>query len=153
MPIERMPAPSLFRSSVRALYVQLNSLRRCERGGAIVEFIALALPLFLPLFIYLNQYGVISNTETSLRILAREVARGVVSSENDEVAFRVANEIFLKGGEALGFRDEISRGTLRLELNCKESPCISPENEIEVTIFSSEINRDISAVEYVSPWA
>ena len=126
---------------------------KCQKGGAIVEFVALALPLFIPIFIYLNQYGQISDTESSLRSLAREMSRAVVTSENDEVAERVAAEIFIKGGSVLGLGREIVTGDIQYFLQCSERPCIGPDNQIEISIRSRSLNRTISAVEYVSPWA
>jgi Flp pilus assembly protein TadG len=68
-----------------------------EEGSAVLEFVALALPLFIPLFIFLNQYAISSDTQSSLRTLSREMARGFVTSENDQVAERVTFEIFSKG--------------------------------------------------------
>ena len=89
---------------------------RCEQGGAIVEFVALALPLFIPIFIYLGHYASISDQESVLRTLAREMSRAVVTSENDEVAERVAEEVFSKGGEVLGLGEAISSGSLSFTL-------------------------------------
>ena len=83
-----------------------------EEGSAVIEFIALALPLFIPLFIYLNQYASTSDAQASLRTLSREMARGFVTSENDEVANRVTFEIFSRGAEVLGLSDEITSGSL-----------------------------------------
>lgn len=126
---------------------------RCEEGGAIVEFVALALPLFIPIFIYLSHYSSNSDQESTLRTLAREISRAVVTSENDGIAERVAEEVFQKGGTALGLGEAISSGEVQFLVQCRERPCISPNNEIEISIFSRSINRKISAVEYVSPWA
>lgn len=124
-----------------------------EEGSAIVEFVVLALPLFLPLFIYLNQYATTSDAQGALRTLSREMARGFVTSENDAVATRVTFEIFSKGAEVLGFSEEVSSGSLTYTFDCKSSPCISPNNEIVITIKSEKSGALISTVEYVSPWA
>jgi hypothetical protein len=132
---------------------QIVKKLKCQKGGAIVEFVALALPLFIPIFIYLNQYGQISDTESSLRTLAREMSRAVVTSENDEIAERVAAEIFSKGGAALGLEREIDNGDIQYFLQCSNRPCIGPDNQIEISIRSRSLSRTISAVEYVSPWA
>jgi len=132
---------------------QLQKVFRDERGSAAVEFLALALPLFIPLFIYLNQYGIQSDTEASLRTLGREMSRAFVTSENDEIADRVTYEVFIKGGKLLGFAKDISSGDLSYTYRCKEKVCISPNNTIEITLHSSKANRDITAIEYVSPWA
>jgi hypothetical protein len=132
---------------------QIVQKLKCQKGAAIVEFVALALPLFVPIFIYLNQYGQVSDTESSLRTLAREMSRAVVTSENDEVAERVAAEIFIKGGAALGLEREIVNGDIQYFLQCSNRPCIGPDNQIEIRIRSRSLSRTISAVEYVSPWA
>ena len=124
-----------------------------EEGSAIVEFILLALPLFIPLFIYLNQYAITSDAQGSLRTLGREMARGFVTSENDKVAERVTFEIFSKGAEVLGFSNELSTGSLTFSYQCKIYPCISPDNEIVITLRSKKSGTSISTVEYVSPWA
>lgn len=124
-----------------------------DDGSAIVEFIVLALPLFLPLFLYLNQYSEASDVQSSFRTLAREMARGFVTSENNEIADRVANEIFLKGAGILGFNDEVKSGDLTYKYICRESPCISPDNEIVLEIHSRRTNTSIQVIEYVSPWA
>lgn len=131
----------------------LRRLLLGEDGSAVLEFVALALPLFIPLFIYLNQYAMTSDAQTSLRTLSREMARGFVTSENDEVAALVIFEIFSKGGEVLGFSDEIASGSLSYSFLCKNNPCISPNNEIIITIESNQSQTSISTVEYVSPWA
>jgi len=131
----------------------LRGLLRDEEGSAIVEFVALALPLFIPLFIYLNHYATSSDVQASLRTLSREMARGFVTSENDAVADRVTFEIFSKGAEVLGFSEELASGSLAYSYECKNSPCISPNNEIVITLRSSISQTTISTIEYVSPWA
>jgi hypothetical protein len=143
----------MLQSELKRAKRNILSKLRCQRGGAIVEFVALALPLFIPIFIYLNHYGVISDSESSLRTLAREMSRAVVTSENDDVAERVAAEVFIKGGAVLGLEREILSGDIQYFLQCSDRPCIGPNNQVEVKIRSKSLNRTISAVEYVSPWA
>jgi hypothetical protein len=43
-----------------------------ESGSAIVEFVVLAIPLFIPIFIYLNSFASVSGNEAIVRTLARE---------------------------------------------------------------------------------
>lgn len=140
-------------SQLKGFKNQFKFLIGDQSGSAVIEFVALALPLFIPLFIYLNLYSTSSDTEASMRTLGREMSRAIVTSENDAVAFGVAAEVFAKGGEILGFDDEINAGDIRYSIECQRRPCISPNNEIEVKIISRELGRSISAVEYVSPWA
>ncbi len=139
---------------MRSRFVRrLRTLFLDQRGSAVLEFVALALPLFIPLFLFLNQYALHSSTESSLRTLSREMARAFVTSENDQVANRVTFEVFSRGAEILGFQEELTNGNLRYSFHCKNSPCISPNNEITITVQSDIAGRSISAIEYVSPWA
>ena len=124
-----------------------------EEGSALLEFVALALPLFIPLFIYLNMYSHSSDSQASMKSLSREMARAFVTSENDEVANRVAYEVFIKGAEILGYNEEIASGEISYRIHCAQSPCISPRNVITISIRDTKLNNEISAVEYVSPWA
>ena len=126
---------------------------RNQRGSATVEFVALALPLFIPLFLYLNLYATRSDLESSLKTLSREMARAIVTAENDEVAYRTSLELFMKGGEVLGLEKKIRDGSIRFEIWCRVKPCISSDNEVRVNITSKEIEGVVSSVEYVSPWA
>lgn len=124
-----------------------------DTGSAVVEFVILALPLFIPLFIYLNQYSESADMQSAMKTLSREMARAVVTSENDSVAFSVAEEIFIKGGGLLGYQPQIASGEISYRLLCRDTPCISPNNEIEISISVTNPKLEISAVEYVSAWA
>lgn len=140
-------------SQLRRLLRRLCNHFASERGSATVEFLALALPLFIPLFLFLNSYALQSDLGGNLRTLSREMARGVVISESDIMARRVATEIFHKGGEALGLSKKIEDGSIQFSLICRNSPCISPNNEIQIVIASSELEKVVTSIEYVSPWA
>ena len=131
----------------------LRRILREEEGSAVVEFVALAIPLFIPLFIYLNQYSVHSDKEANLRTLGREMARAFVTRENDSVANDVAYEVFVKGANVLGYGRDLAAGTLNYNYACKNVPCISPDNQITITLADAESNIEVKAVEYVSPWA
>jgi hypothetical protein len=124
-----------------------------EEGSAVLEFVALALPLFIPIYLFLNQYSLQSDTESSLKTLSREMARAFVTSENDLVAERVTSEVFSKGATILGFQNDLESHNLTFTYHCRNRPCISPDNEIIISVYSKKANRTISAIEYVSPWA
>jgi hypothetical protein len=81
------------------------------------------------------------------------MSRAIVTSENDEIAERVAAEVFVKGGAVLGLEREITSGDIQYFLQCSKRPCISPDNKVQVSITSRSLKRTISAIEYVSPWA
>ena len=77
----------------------INSYRESEEGSAIVEFVVLGLPLFLPLFIFLTSLTQISSDQRIVQSLARQVARGFVTAP-DETAARSRVEVIKEIGRA-----------------------------------------------------
>ena len=119
-----------------------------ERGSASVEFSILAIPLFIPLLIFIGQFANASDSQGSLRTLARESVRAFVSSSNDQIAFYVANQVVVKGGKVLG------QENIDIRITCSASPCISPDAQVIVHLTSRNPGAlEVSATEYVSPWA
>jgi len=129
---------------------------RGEDGSASVEFAVLAIPLFIPLFLYMNTFASMSDGQDALRTLAREAARGFVTSSNDQIAYGVAHQIVTQGAQVLGYEKALQNGDIQLHIGCSTRPCISPNASITVSITRSEIERPdikVSAIAYVSPWA
>ena len=134
----------------------MKRLFREERGSASVEFVALAIPLFIPLFIYINSFASMTDGHDSLRTLAREASRGFVTSSNDEIAFGVAHEIMTRGAILLGYEEALEDGEIVMSIDCSAQPCISPNAGIRITLTQTQANLPeikVSAIEYVSPWA
>lgn len=121
-----------------------------QRGSASVEFSILAIPLFIPLFIFIGQFSNASDSQDSLRTLARESVRAFVSSSSDEIAYYVANQVIVKGGQVLGQKN------IGVRISCSASPCISPDAQVIIHLTSRDSNNssfEVAAIEYVSPWA
>lgn len=119
-----------------------------------MEFVTLAIPLFIPIFIYLGHFSALSDSHASLRTLARESARAFVTSSNDEIAFEVSRRVVEQGGKLLGYN--FSSPDTEISIECSERPCISPNSKIAITlkILTPQKERvSVTAVEYVSPWA
>ncbi len=124
---------------------------RENRGSASLEFVLLAIPLFLPIFIFMNFFAESTDTQTSLRTLAREAARTYVTSKSDEIAAEVMSQVIFEGSSALGYSHSI-----RYWVRCSQSPCIYPNGRVAVTIVARLQNSksiEVTAIEYVSPWA
>ena len=122
-----------------------------DSGSASVEFVLLAIPLFLPILIFIANFSEITDSHTALRTLARESARSFVMSESDEVAYRVAEEVADRGAAVLGYQ-----GRVTLDIECSQRPCISPDGRVtaKVTLrLKSSKSVTVSAIEYVSPWS
>jgi hypothetical protein len=128
---------------------------KSDSGSAIVEFVALAIPLFIPVFIYLNHFSSVSVNEEIARSMAREVLRVYVLSDNESAARElsgIATQLLAKQWKLTN--SEIL--SLRTNLECSRNPCLSAEGRIRLTItFSDEQTGRLvsaSAQEHLSPW-
>lgn len=136
-----------------------SSIRRFwknDLGGASIEFVSLALPLFIPIFIFLHQFATLSGQEELARTLAREGARAFVSSSGNESAGIAMKSVIATAGRELGLsEDDFSR--LAIGLECSADPCFTPNANITVTIHFGATKQfravTASAQEYISPWA
>ncbi|MEY4291509.1 MAG: hypothetical protein RL130_1451 [Actinomycetota bacterium] len=127
------------------------NLWKDQRGSASIEFVLLAIPLFIPLFIYMNAFSAASDDQERLRTLARESVRAFVTSANDETAFEVARSVVVEAGILLGFEDP--ENEIVSHISCSTRPCISPDSKIVLTLSIPQRQVRVSAIEYVTPWA
>ena len=134
----------------------MKQLMKSERGSASIEFVALALPLFVPIIFFLHQFASVSGQEEIARTLAREGARAFVTSSNQSSAAAAMGAVIQRAGIELGLsEEEFERMAINLE--CSSSPCYSPNGKIVVTVHfgaSKELRAvTASAQEYISPWS
>lgn len=126
-----------------------------ESGSAVVEFVALAIPLFIPVIIFLAQFANTSNDEFIVRTLARESVRAYILSSNDLSATINARNTLTVGARELGLEPSRIKD-LRFTVDCAGIFCISPDNQVEVTVtLQSKDGKRVSsstARERVSPW-
>ena len=135
--------------------MKFNSWLKSDSGSAIVEFVALAIPLFISVFIYLNQFSSVSVNEEIARSMAREVLRVYVISENEFAARNLSGKATNLLAQQWKLTDfEIS--SLRIRMDCTRFPCLSANGRIKLTIsFTDEQTGRIvsaSAQEHLSPW-
>ena len=126
-----------------------------ESGSAIVEFVALAIPLFIPIFIYLNHFSSVSVNEEIARSMAREVLRVYVISEDSSAARNLSGDAMnLLAQQWKLSNSEIA--SLRTQIECTHLPCLSANGRIKLTIsFNDEQTGRVisaSAQEHLSPW-
>ena len=152
-------SPEILLSYVRTISIRISSYVRSrfsqEDGGAIVEFVALAIPLFIPIFIYLNSFSSMSANEQIARSMAREVLRVYVISENDGAA----QEISGRAAQLLARQWQLSDtevASLRTSMDCSHFPCLTANGRIKLTLsfIDDETQRKVSASaqEHLSPW-
>jgi hypothetical protein len=135
--------------------MKLRARLKSESGSAIVEFVALGIPLFIPVFIYMNHFSSVSVNEEIARSMAREVLRVYVLSENELAARNLS-------GSALNLLarqwklTESEIATLRTHMDCTRIPCLSANARIKLTISFTDAQTgrviSASAQEHLSPW-
>lgn len=136
-------------------FAQLLCMLKSEVGSATVEFVALAIPLFIPVFIYLNHFSSVSANEEIARSMAREILRVYVISENDDAARDLSGKATQMLARQWHLTDaEIA--TLRTRMDCTRFPCLTADGRIKLTIsFTDEQTGRLvtaSAQEHLSPW-
>ena len=134
---------------------QFRHCARDESGSAIVEFVALAIPLFIPVLIYINSFASISANEAVVRTLAREGVRAYAASDNDFAGRATSKQAIQLIAQKLGLsREEINSLDARYE--CSRTPCLSANSRIRLTITftddQSQREIEASAQENISPW-
>jgi len=140
----------------RLLWLAKNAMQR-EEGSASVEFVVLALPLFIPIFIFLGQFSVVSSHEMVLQTLARESLRSYIESSNDQTGEALIREVIEIGGKNLGLsHQEIA--AIDVEMTCSKSPCHQPNGRVRITLtmdpsVSHGSTIQAAAQEYFSPWS
>lgn len=134
---------------------QIRSRMKSSIGSASVEFVVLAIPLFLPLFIYLTQFAELSNSEIQARSLVRQVVRAYVSSQSIDDARLRADFVLNYGAHRMGF-SAADISSMRIAFSCSADPCLTPGARVRanLTLSSPRTHRvvEVSAQEYVSPW-
>ena len=136
-------------------FSKLFSAFKSETGSATVEFVALAIPLFIPIFIYLNHFSSVSANEEIARSMAREILRVYVISENDDAA----RDLSGKATQLLARQWHLTDSevaSLRTRMDCSRFPCLTADGRIKLTISytDEETGRLVtaSAQEHLSPW-
>jgi Flp pilus assembly protein TadG len=127
-----------------------------EEGGASVEFVLLAIPLFIPIFIFLGQFSAVSSHEMVMQTLARESLRSYIESSNDESGEALIREVIEVGGKNLGLSQQ-EIGAIDVDLKCSKNPCHQPNGRVRITLTmdgSVTHGRTVNsaAQEYFSPW-
>jgi len=151
-----MTSKSMFNSSFEInLKHRLTRQLKSDSGSAIVEFVALAIPLFIPVFMYLNQFSGVSVNQEIARSMAREVLRVYVISENESAA----QDLSGKATQLLARQWKLTNSeiaSLRTHLECSRYPCLSADGRIKLTITftDQQTGRIVSASsqEHLSPW-
>ena len=149
---------TLMENTVKKLVKFLDN----DSGSATLEFIVLALPLFLPLFIFLSQINQTSNGQALVENFAKQAARAYATAPSEEIGLMRINQIktvfesnnFQSISSDLNLNQNGSK-TFNFSLDCESSPCLTPDKRITLSAsFNSAANERFSAsvTEIVDKW-
>lgn len=126
-----------------------------QEGSAIIEFVIYALPLFVPLVIYLTSVNQSSEIQYEARNFARQIARAYVTSPSQELTearVLAVTAVFAKSSFATNRINSLPK----IEISCSLSPCLSPNGKVEVKVLltSTLTGRSASAtaIQTVDAW-
>ena len=133
----------------------LRGFIRREEGSAIIEFVIYALPLFIPLIIYLTAVNQSAQIQYEARNFARQLARAYVTSPSAEfTGARIAavKGVFVTSSFAANKIDPDPR----IEISCSLNPCLSPNGKVSITVYLTSIfsnsKASATAVQTVDAW-
>jgi hypothetical protein len=138
-----------------------NFLRRSlapissEDGSAIIEFIVLALPLFVPLMWFVSTATHDSLTHYDLSTYARNLARAYVTAPSTAFLDGRLSRVSEEYKSSLFLRDHLSAFPT-FEISCNKNDCLSAGTRVEVRVNyllnNSALMNSIAAVDYVDQW-
>ncbi|CAB4746711.1 unannotated protein [freshwater metagenome] len=116
-----------------------------ENGSAIIEFVIFALPLFIPLVIYLTSVNHAAQIQYDARNFARQVARVYVTSPNQELTGARVQAVTAAFTSQSFAANRIALPP-KIEIHCSLNPCLSPNGKVEVQVSLTSKETGISAV-------
>jgi Flp pilus assembly protein TadG len=110
----------------------LNSLKD-ENGSAVIEFVVLALPLYVPFALYLGVIHSQSQSAFDAHNLARQAARAFITSPSEALTqARVDTVVQAFSSEVLAKHGITAKPVLSVQ--CGANPCLTPDAEVKVTV-------------------
>jgi len=109
----------------------LHSLLRTEEGSAVIEFVLLAIPLMIPIIMYLGVVHENSTINSDLHNLARQSARAFITSSDESYEpARIQNVI--KIFEERILRPDGIQEVPTITIECSATPCLTPDSRVRV---------------------
>ncbi len=114
----------------------------------------IALPLFIPLSIYLNSINRIELNASNLQNMVRQVARAFVTSPTETLAELRAREVISiyetrNGGNGGSI---IAGQRFELAIQCEAKPCLTPNAKVVVRISDLSTGQQATATQVVDAW-
>ena len=106
---------------------------RDDKGSAVVEFVVLALPLFIPMALYLTVVNVQTQVAFDAHNLARQIARAYVTSPAENLTSSRMTVVIDAFTENILKKHGISSKP-EVRIICSKTPCLTPGAEVEAIV-------------------
>ena len=116
-----------------------------EEGSAIIEFVLLAIPLLVPLILYLGVVHQESTINSDLHNLARQSARAFITS-SDESFESARLQTVLTVFEEKVLKPHGINEVPTLSVECSATPCLTPDSRVRITASLVRESREFSGV-------
>jgi Flp pilus assembly protein TadG len=117
-------------------------LSRGDSGSAIIEFVLLAVPLLIPMIMYLGMIHENSVINSDLHNLARQGARAFITSSDDIDEGARMQAIVQLFTEKVFVPHGISQ-VPAISVECSSTPCLSANSRVKVTASLHVVNRNL----------
>ena len=123
---------------------------QADDGSAIIEFVLLAIPLMIPLIIYLGMVHESSTINSDLHNLARQSARAFITSSDESFEpSRIQNLLTIFEQRIL--QPDGIREAPTIAVECSATPCLTPDSRVKVTAtLSLTKNRWSGILRFIS---
>lgn len=119
--------------SVTAAFQKISLQLRDERGSAVVEFVVLTLPLFVPFALYLGFINSQSQAAYDAHNLARQAARAFITSPTEDLTAARVNTVIEAFSTNILHKHGISKQP-QVNFDCSDSPCLTPGATVKATV-------------------
>lgn len=140
------------KNSMKRFFVRV----RGERGSASVEFVALAVPLFIPIILFLNIFAGANDARNIAEDSARQAIRSYWASTNVLFAISNAQKAAEISARELGATEE-QISAMEYKFDCGELICWGPDVKMTLAIRMPDRSGTTvllgSATETSSHWA
>lgn len=123
----------------------LISLLRAEEGSAVIEFVLLAIPLMIPIIMYLGVVHENSTINSDLHNLARQSARAFITS-SDESYEPARIQGVIKIFEERILRPDGIQEAPTITIECSATPCLTPDSRVRVTASLTRSRERLSGI-------
>ena len=117
---------------IRVRSISPLALLGMEEGSAIIEFVLLAVPLLIPIVMYLGVVHTNSKIHSDLHNLARQSARAFITS-SDESFESARMQSILTIFEVRVLKPDGISEIPTLSVECAAAPCLTPNSRVKVT--------------------